>query len=35
MNLSVAHVAGIIVLGAIGLLIILNAGFRSFSVGVD
>jgi len=35
MNLSVAHVAGLIVLGAIALLVLMNMGFRSFSVGVD
>lgn len=34
-SLSVAHVAGLIVLAAIALLVLLNLGFRSFSVGVD
>lgn len=34
-SLSVAHVAGLIVIGALALLVLLNMGFRSFSVGVD
>lgn len=34
-SLSVAHVAGLIVVSALALLVLLNMGFRSFSVGVD